>query len=285
VPFLGAAVVAPAALLACAEGGVPEGAVADLLAQLAGGARTAALAVPFATHPGASVPPLRAVAEALTGTVAGVADALPADLLLVAADDGLYAVDATAPGVTRTPVVSLDMTRQLCDLTLSGVPGRRLADADAAHAAVSAGLTAGAALLASELLGVAEYCLASTVEYAKTRHQFGRPIGSFQALKHRLADVWVDVTQARAVARYAADCLAADDPDLPVAAALAKAHCGETAVHAAEECVQMHGGIGFTWEHPAHLYLKRAKSASIAFGTADRHRAALAALVDLPPAG
>jgi alkylation response protein AidB-like acyl-CoA dehydrogenase len=108
-------------------------------------------------------------------------------------------------------------------------------------------------------------------------------VGSFQALKHRLADVWVAVTQARAAARYAAACLATGDPDTPVAVALAKAAAGDAAVLAAQECVQMHGGIGFTWEHPAHLLLKRAKSGSMALGTPDRHRAALAALVDLPP--
>jgi alkylation response protein AidB-like acyl-CoA dehydrogenase len=121
-----------------------------------------------------------------------------------------------------------------------------------------------------------------TVAYVKERRQFARPVGSFQALKHRLADLWVGVTQARAAARYAAACLAAEDPDAPVAVAMAKSYCGDVAVRAAEECVQMHGGIGFTWEHPAHLYLKRAKSASVAAGTSDAHRAALSGLVDLP---
>jgi alkylation response protein AidB-like acyl-CoA dehydrogenase len=139
-----------------------------------------------------------------------------------------------------------------------------------------------AALLASEQLGVAEWCLDSTVEYVKIRHQFGRPVGSFQAVKHRLADVWVEVTQARAVARYAADRAASADPDLPVAASLAQAYVGSVAVRAAEEAVQLHGGIGFTWEHPAHLFLKRAKSSAVAFGTADRHRQELATLVNLP---
>jgi alkylation response protein AidB-like acyl-CoA dehydrogenase len=181
-------------------------------------------------------------------------------------------------------MVSLDLTRPLCDLSLAGVPGRRLAAAPEAAAAVAAGLTVGAALLASEQLGVAQWCLESTVEYVRTRHQFGRPVGSFQALRHRLADLWVEIAQARAVARHAAACLAADDPDTAVASALAQAFCGPVAVHAAEECVQLHGGIGFTWEHPAHLYLKRAKSSAIGFGTADRHRAILAGLVDLPPA-
>jgi alkylation response protein AidB-like acyl-CoA dehydrogenase len=131
---------------------------------------------------------------------------------------------------------------------------------------------------------VAQRCLDMTLAYVKERRQFARPVGSFQALKHRLADVWIAVTQARAASRYAAACLAEGDPDIPVAVALAKAACGEAAVHAAQECVQLHGGIGFTWEHPAHLLLKRAKAGSIGFGTPDRHRAELARLAGLPPA-
>jgi alkylation response protein AidB-like acyl-CoA dehydrogenase len=174
------------------------------------------------------------------------------------------------------------MTRQLTDLTLEDVPGRRVASGEQAKRAVDAALAAGAGVLASELLGTAERCLDITVAYLKERRQFARPIGSFQALKHRVADLWVGVTQARAAARYAAACLATRDPDAPVAVALAKAACSDVAVRAAEECVQLHGGIGFTWEHPAHLYLKRAKSSSIGFGTADRHRASLAELVNLP---
>ena len=125
-----------------------------------------------------------------------------------------------------------------------------------------------------------------TIAYVKERKQFARPVGSFQGLKHRLADLWVSVTQARAASRYAAACLAtgtlSNPGDASVAVALAKAYCSEVAVQAAQECVQMHGGIGFTWEHPAHLFLKRAKADSIAFGTADAHRAALASLVNLP---
>jgi alkylation response protein AidB-like acyl-CoA dehydrogenase len=208
-------------------------------------------------------------------------------VLLVPADGvpfGLYAVDAGAAGVTRATVVSLDATRPLCDLTFNGAAARPVATGEAAAHAVSAALAAGAAILASEQLGVAERCLDMTVAYVKERRQFARPVGSFQALKHRLADVWVAVTQARAAARYAAACLASGDPDTPVATALAKAACGDAAVLAAQECVQLHGGIGFTWEHPAHLLLKRAKSGSMAFGTPDRHRAVLAGLAGLPPA-
>jgi alkylation response protein AidB-like acyl-CoA dehydrogenase len=158
----------------------------------------------------------------------------------------------------------------------------------AAERALEAALTAGAAILAAELTGLAQRCLDMTVGYVKQRHQFARPVGSFQALKHRLADVWVGVSQARAASRYAAACLSADGagplahPDAKVAAAVAKAYCSEVAVHAAQECLQLHGGIGFTWEHPAHLYLKRAKADSIAFGTADAHRGTLASLVNLP---
>ena len=285
VPFLGSAVVATAALLATGDD--------ELLTAVANGATTAALAVPFAAAPGPRPEPtVRLGVPApgdgdpgyrLTGTVAGVADALPADVLLVPADGvpyGLYAVRAA--DVTVTPVVSLDMTRQLADLTFGNVSGRRVATGDAAQRAVAAALTAGAAMLAAEQLGTAERCLEITVAYLKERRQFARPIGSFQALKHRAADLWVGVTQARAAARYAAACLAARDADAPVAVALAKAACSDIAVRAAQECVQLHGGIGFTWEHPAHLYLKRAKSSSIGFGTPGRHRASLAGMVDLP---
>ena len=285
VPFLGSAVVATTALLAAGDD--------ELLAGLADGSVTAALAVPFEAAPGGRpVPTVRlggpqAGAEEyrLTGAVTGAADALPADVLLVPADGvpyGLYAVPAGAEGVSMTPVVSLDMTRQLADVTFDGAPGRRVASGEAARGALDAALAAGAGVLASELLGAAERGLEITVAYLKERRQFGRPVGSFQALKHRVADLWAGVTQARAAARYAAACLASGDPDMPVAVALAKAACSDIAVRVAHEAVQMHGGIGFTWEHPAHLYLKRAMSSTIGFGTPDRHRAWLARLVDLP---
>ena len=287
VPYLGSAIVATAAAISAGDD--------ELLASLAAGTTTAALAVPFPAAPGARPPVTVRVGgprdddaagtNRLSGTVTAVIDALPAGVLLVPADGvpyGLYAVSAADPGVTVTPVVSLDMTRQLCDLTLDSAVGRQIAAGQAAERAVLAALAAGAAMLASEQLGLAERCVEMTVGYLKERRQFGRPVGSFQALKHRLADLWVGVTQARAAARYAAACLAAGDPDAPVAVALAKAACSDIAVRASQESVQLHGGIGFTWEHPAHLYLKRAKSASIGFGTPDLHRASLAWLADLP---
>ena len=292
VPYLTSAVMATTALLGTGE--------PDLLRGLASGRLTAALAVPFADMPPARGAPARswpvrvgqpgngdaAGVARLTGTVRGVAGALAADVLLVPGDGvpfALYAVDTAAAGVSRAPVVSLDATRPLADVTLDNAAGRRVATGEDAARAVAAGLTAGAGIIAAELFGVAEQCLGMTVSYVKERRQFARPVGSFQAVKHRLADVWVAVTQARAAARYAAACLATGDPDTPVAVALAKAACGDAAVLAAQECVQLHGGIGFTWEHPAHLLLKRAKSGSLALGSPDRHRATLAALVDLPP--
>jgi alkylation response protein AidB-like acyl-CoA dehydrogenase len=273
VPFLSSAIVATTTLLA--------GNAADPLTKLAAGESVAVLAVPFLSVPDSPQSTVTAEGGRLTGTVGLVADGLAADLLLVPATDGLYLVDATAEGVSRTGLVSLDLTRPMADLRFDGAAGQRVAEGSAARSAVAAGLTAGAALLASEQLGLAEWCLETTVEYVKQRHQFGRPIGSFQALKHRIADVWVDLTQARAVARYAAVCAAEADDDLPIAASLAQAFCSPFAVKAAEECVQLHGGIGFTWEHPAHLFLKRAKADAVGFGSADRHRHILAGLVDI----
>ena len=318
VPFVGSSVVATAALLSVASGitadaGAPRSAASvssdtpftparaatDLLRRMADGSVTVTLAVPFACAPGSGFPVSVRVAgrrpgdaengiARLRGTVTGVADALPASVLLVPADgvpNALYRVDMSGPGVAKAPVVSLDMTRQLCDLSFDDAPGALIAAGAAASQAVDAALTAGAAVLAAEQVGLAQRCLDMTLAYVKERRQFARPVGSFQALKHRLADVWVGVSQARAASRYAAACLASDplgDPDAKVAVAVAKAYCSEAAVHAAQECVQLHGGIGFTWEHPAHLYLKRAKADSIAFGTPDAHRAVLATLVNLP---
>ena len=275
VPFLGSAVLGTAALLSAGE--------SELLPQVAGGERTAVLAVPLSTWPGTAFPTsVRVDGDALTGQVTSVADARVADVLLVPATgpDGpsLWAVE----GAEVAPRTSLDMTRPLGDVALAGAGGRELARGQQAEQALAAALAVGAGVLASEQLGLAEQCLETTVAHLTTRYQFGRPIGSFQALKHRAASLWVEVTRARAAARYAAGCLATADPDTDVAVAVAAAVCSDVAVLAAEECVQLHGGLGFTWEHPAHLWLKRAKADQIALGTPDRHRAALARLVDLP---
>jgi len=272
VPYLTSAVVATEALLACDGDTVGQ----ELLGDLASARKTGALAVGLHTAAGGAFTSVRAENGTLSGTVTGVADAAVADVLLVPADDGgLYAVDADAAAIT--PQTSLDLTRPLAEVRLDAAPGRRIGDAGPA---VRRALRAGAGLLASEQLGLADWTLTETVRYLKDRKQFNRPVGGFQALKHRLARLWLEVVTLRAAARAAADALATG-ADTDVSVAVAQAYAAPAAVHAAEEALQLHGGIGMTWEHPVHLYLKRAKADSIAYGTAGAHREALAELVDL----
>ncbi|MEW2624691.1 acyl-CoA dehydrogenase family protein [Streptomyces sp. NPDC048106] len=268
VPYLTSAVVATEALLGCGD--------EELLGGLATGRTIGVLAVALHIAPGAAVPAVRLANGALHGELTGIADAAAADVLLVPADDGgLYAVAADA--VTRTPQTSLDLTRPLATVTLDGAPGRRVGDAEPA---VRRALRAAAGLLASEQLGLADWALTETVRYLKERKQFNRPVGGFQALKHRLAQLWLEVVSLRAAARAAADALATGE-DTDITVSVAQAYAGPVAVRAAEEALQLHGGIGMTWEHPVHLYLKRAKAGSLAYGTSGAHREALAGLVDL----
>lgn len=265
VPFLESAVIATSVLSRVGD--------RVALERLAAGER-AVLVLPWSARAGAWTP--------VAGEqVAPVAGALGADLFLVPRlVDGALRLELHE-SVDITALTSLDMSRPLAAVTTRG-SGRVLAQGEEAVAAVEAGLRAGAALLASEQVGLAQWCLAETVEYAKTRVQFARPIGSFQAIKHRLADLYLEVAQAQVAARHAADTLATDDPDAPVAQAVAQSYCSDVAVHAAEEALQLHGGIGMTWEHPVHLYLKRAKSDQLALGTPAAHRTDLSVLVDLP---
>ena len=276
VPFLTSAVVATSALRASDGDTLPAG--------LASGERTAALVAPLSASAHGFAATVRADEGGLRGRVTSVAGAVEADVLLVPVATGdrteLHLVEAAAARIQ--PVVSLDMTRRLADVDLAGASSTVAVPAESGDAAVRGALGLGAALLASEQLGVAQWCLDTTVGYLGDRRQFARVVGGFQALKHRLADLYVMVESARAAARYAAAAAADDDPDREVAASLAQAYCSEVAVRAAEECVQLHGGIGMTWEHPAHLYLKRAKADQIAFGTPGTHRARLGELVDLP---
>lgn len=276
VPFLTSAVVATTALRAAG--------CRELLTRLAAGDVTATVALPFSTGPGPVRATVRKDGNTLHGQVRSVAGALEADVLVVpvAGEEGLelHAVDASS--ATVTPVVCLDMTRQLADIEFAGAASQPLAVGAGIEDAIRSALVAGAALLASEQLGIARWCLDATVHYLGERRQFGRVVGGFQAVKHRLADLYVEVESASAAARYAATTLATDDDDREIAASLAQAYCADVAVHAAEECVQLHGGIGMTWEHPAHLYLKRAKANQLALGTSGVHHTRLAELVDLP---
>jgi alkylation response protein AidB-like acyl-CoA dehydrogenase len=273
VPFLTSAVVATT-LLTDSE--------TRLVEDLASGDRVASLVVPLSIGPGSAIPTLPVEDGRLRGTVTSVAGALEADVLIVPSRVGseivLYAVPAV--DATVSAVVSLDMSRQLADVTFHVAVGEPvLVDAEPA---IRHALEVGAGLLASEQLGVAQWCLEATVAYLKERKQFGRVVGGFQALKHRLADLATSVDSAGAAARYAAATIAAGDKDILVATAVAQAFCSGVAVLAAEEAIQLHAGIGMTWEHPAHLYLKRAKADQIALGVPGMHRARLADLVGLP---
>jgi alkylation response protein AidB-like acyl-CoA dehydrogenase len=216
-----------------------------------------------------------------------VPDGHIADLLLTAArtDDGLgvFAVDPNEPGVARTPLSGLDLTRRFARVEFTAAAASRIGSRSSGDdtAALSRALDMASVALASEQAGGAERCLEMAVEYAKTRVQFGRPIGSFQAIKHKCADMLVEVESAKSAAYYAAR-LAADDPgELPVAAALANAYCSDAFFRVAAESIQVHGGIGYTWEHDAHLYLRRAKSDQLLFGDPAQHRARLADLVGI----
>jgi alkylation response protein AidB-like acyl-CoA dehydrogenase len=275
VPFLSSAVLATVALLHAGDTETVKG--------LAAGSLTAALTIPLSTAPDDPISGVSVEADALTGRVTSVAGVSEADVLVVpvAGPDGLalHTVSRDAAGVDVSPVLTLDMTRPLADVEFSSAASSRVGPGDAA---VRAALQTAAALLASEQLGITQWCFDTTLSYVKQRKQFGRAIGSYQAIKHRLADMWIEVNSTAAAARYAADTCARQDDDAEVGAAVAQAFCSGAAVHAAEECVQLHGGIGMTWEYPAHLYLKRAKADQLAFGTPYRHRARLAELVDLP---
>jgi alkylation response protein AidB-like acyl-CoA dehydrogenase len=206
----------------------------------------------------------------LTGTVSFVVDGHTADVVVVAAGGRLYLVEGTAAGLTRTLLQTVDQTRKLAQLDLEAVGATPLAGS------VERLRDVAAICLALEQVGAAQKVLETTVDYVKTRNQFGRPIGSFQAVKHRCADMLVDVESARSAAYGALASLAADDDQLPVLAAIAKAFCSDALLACAGESIQLHGGIGFTWEHTAHLYFKRAKASQLLFGDPAHHRNKLA---------
>ena len=192
----------------------------------------------------------------------------------------VFIAEAGAPGVSARKTLSMDQTRSLAEVRLEGVAvsdEARVGPEGGGWAAVDRVLDRAAAALACEQVGGAQACLEMAVEYARTRHQFGRPIGSFQAIKHKCADMLVAVESAKSAAYYAARAAAGEDgEDLSVAAPLAKSYCSEAFFRCAAENIQIHGGIGFTWEHDAHLFFKRAKSSEIMFGDPAHHRARLA---------
>jgi alkylation response protein AidB-like acyl-CoA dehydrogenase len=216
----------------------------------------------------------------LNGEKLYVLDGHVADLILVAARTtagvSVFAVRAGTPGLSVEPLSTMDQTRKQARLTFSSVPARLLGVEGSGWEAISKMLDLAAVALAAEQVGGAQYVLDMAVDYAKTRVQFGQPIGSFQAIKHKCSDMLLEVESAKSAAYYAGWTAAEDGHELPVVASLAKSYCSEAYLHAASENIQIHGGIGFTWEHPAHLYFKRAKTSELLFGDPMYHRELLA---------
>ena len=279
-PFFASVALAANLLLSTDD----EIAKADYLPGLASGdlIGTVALAEPSGRwdESGVSLAATRTAAGwVLTGEKLFVLDGTIAGLILVAARTpagvSVFAVEKEAPGLAVEPLATMDQTRKQARVRLRATPARLVGDEGAGWAAISRMLDLAAVALAAEQVGGAQRALEMAVDYAKTRVQFGKPIGSFQAIKHKCADMLLAVESARSAAYYGG--FAADDADeLPVAASLAKAYCSEAYLHTAAENIQIHGGIGFTWEHPAHLYFKRAKSSELLFGDPAYHRELLA---------
>ena len=218
----------------------------------------------------------------LTGTVRFVLDGHAADTLLVSTDHGVFVVDGEARGVRRERLDVMDLTRPQARLDLTDTPAEPLGDQELDPAAALEAMNYRAvAALAMEQVGGTQACLDMSVAYAKDRHQFGRPIGSFQAIKHMCADMLMGLESARSAAYHLASAIDEDPGEVPLAAPMAKSYCSEAYFRAAADTIQIHGGIGFTWEHSAHLYLKRAKSSQLLFGGGQRHREELARRVSL----
>jgi alkylation response protein AidB-like acyl-CoA dehydrogenase len=221
----------------------------------------------------------------LTGRAPYVLDGHTASLILVPARSpsglGLFAVSAEAPGVTRELLSTLDQTRKLASIDFVAAGGRPVGAPGANPATMAHVLRMASVALANEQAGVSGAAVDMAVQYAKERVQFGRPIGSFQAIKHKCADLHVALESARSAARAAAVSAASMADDFPELAEIAASFCGEACLLAGHENIQIHGGMGFTWEHPAHLYYKRAKSSEFLFGDVQYHREQLADLIGL----
>lgn len=281
-PYFATVALAAEALLRCDD----EAARHDYLPGIASGGTMATLALTEADgrwdEPGIRLNACEAGGSwQLTGMKTYVPDGHLADLLLVAARTpsgvSLFAVESDAPGITRTALPTLDQTRKQAQIDFADTPARLLGTDGAAWPAIERTLATASVLLAAEQVGGAAAALDAAVAYAKIRVQYGRAIGSFQGIKHKCADMLAEIESARSAAYgglWALD--AGDEAEIAIAAALAQAFCSEAYAVVASENIQVHGGIGFTWEHPAHLYLKRAKSSEVLLGTPSYHRELLA---------
>jgi len=280
-PFFASAVLAANTLLLSGD----DAAKKAYLPGIASGATIAALAT---TEPSGRWDEAGITTEAkgsgsdftLTGTKSFVIDGATANLIIVAARTAkgvsFFAVDGNASGLTRTALSTMDQTRKQAKLEFNNTPAKLIGTEGNGGAVFAQVMDLAAVALAAEQVGGAQKVLEMAVQYAKDRIQFGRPIGSFQAIKHKCADMLLEVESAKSAAYYGMWCAAEMNEELPSVASLAKAYCSEAYFHAAAENIQIHGGIGFTWEHPAHLYFKRAKSSELIFGDPTYHRELLA---------
>ena len=281
-PYFSTAVLAANAVLNAGT----EAQKSALLPDIANGARLATLAV---TEPDGNWDPMSIKVAAIPdvdgyrigGVKSYVVDGHVVDLLIVAARApkaagreglALFTLDANAAGVERRLLESTDPTRKIARIDFHGAHANLLGDLDDGAKSILRTLDQAAIALANEMMGGAQALLESAVNYAKLRVQFGRTIGSFQAIKHKLADMLLDVELAKSAAYYAAQAAAVDDPEWPALASLAKAAASETYLHTAAECIQIHGGIGFTWDNDTHLWFKRAKSSEVFLGQPSYHR-------------
>ncbi|GAA0270133.1 acyl-CoA dehydrogenase family protein [Cryptosporangium japonicum] len=277
-PFLASAVLAASALLASDD----EEAKKELLPGIASGTTIATLAYANDTgqFDGAVEARSTPAGYTLSGSRHFVLDGARADLLLVVAcaDAGpsLFAVEKGAAGVSAHPLSTMDLTRKQADLVFDEVPARLIGAEGAADEILEHVLRLACVALVNESVGGARAVLTQATTYARERLQFGRAIGSFQAIKHKCADMLVAVEGSRSAAYHAAAVAASGDASLATVASLAKSYVGEAYFAVAAENIQVHGGIGFTWEHPAHLYFKRAKSSQLLFGDPLHHRTLLA---------
>ena len=272
-PYLASALMAGNALMI---GGNDAG--AGLLAEIAAGERVATLVLDNLTDLGRAGAGMTVDGDKVSGHARIVLDAQNADVLVVLAVGGkLVAVDASADGVTVTPKTSLDATRRIAEVQLDAASCRDVGNLDVEginqlwdHLATA---------LAHEMIGGAQLLLDSTIEYTSIRYQFGRPIGAFQALKHRCADLLMELELARAATQHASFCLASGEGGAEVSS-MAKAMASDVYMNAAKTAIQLRGGIGFTWENDTHLWYKRAKSNEVLFGTAVRHRDRMIELIE-----
>jgi alkylation response protein AidB-like acyl-CoA dehydrogenase len=285
-PYFATVALAANALLASGD----DGAKKELLPGIASGETIATLALTEETgkwdEAGVTLEATKSGdGYTLRGTKSFVLDGHTAGLILVAARTAagvsLFSVAGDASGLTRTALATMDQTRKQAKLTFDNTPARLIGTDGSGWAILSKTLDLAAVALAAEQVGGAQKVLDMSVDYAKVRVQFGRPIGSFQAIKHKCADMLLEVESAKSAAYYAGWAAAEDSDELPVVASLAKAYCSDAYFHATAENIQIHGGIGFTWEHPAHLYFKRAKSSELYLGDPTYHRELLAQRIGL----